>query len=373
LADQTLTKAYALRDRGSELEKLSITAYYQAIVLQDSNKAMEAYEFLRRTYPRDYPACLLLGLVYANLGRFEDALVEHQESVRLRPSSALSREAVSADYIQLDRLEEAKTVLDKAIAEKIQYPAMHRHLYDIAFMRGDSHGMQQEVDWAKANPASAGAILASRVQAEIFSGKIREAKKLASEAPQQTDFSDRWTPLSPRERALLGVPQIPESRPANLMATALAGNPAQVTILIDEKQKASPQNTLLNFVEIPVARAAMAIRSGNGAKAVEFLNTAKPYEGASGDVTYTRGLAYLQMKSPREAAAEFQKMIGNRGAAGLSVLYPLSHLGLARANALAGDLPKARKSYQEFLALWKDADADIPILIQAKEEYAKLN
>ena len=90
-------------------------------------------------------------------------------------------------------------------------------------------------------------------------------------------------------------------------------------------------------------------------------------------MSYTRGLAYLQEKSGREAAAEFQETIANRGAAALSVLYPLSHLGLARANALAGDLPKARKSYQDFLALWKDADADIPILIQAKQEYAKLN
>jgi tetratricopeptide (TPR) repeat protein len=141
---------------------------------------------------------------------------------------------------------------------------------------------------------------------------------------------------------------------------------------IEEAQKTSPQDTLLNLVQIPVARAVLEIRLGNGAKAVDLLNTAKPYERGSLEVVYTRGLAYLQSMSGHEAAAEFQKIIANRGAARLDIVYPLSHLGLARAHVIAGDLPNARKSYQDFLALWKDADPAIPILIQAKQEYARL-
>jgi tetratricopeptide (TPR) repeat protein len=177
------------------------------------------------------------------------------------------------------------------------------------------------------------------------------------------------------QRALFGIPPVPQFKPRieDLEATGFFDNPAQAMILIDEAKATAPQNTLLNLVEIPVAKAAMEIHLNHGTKAVELLNAAKPYERARLEVMYTRGLAYLQTKAGHEAAAEFQRIIGNRGAAGLDVLYPLSHLGLARANALMGDLPKARKSYQDFFALWKDADSDIPILIQAKQDYAKLN
>jgi tetratricopeptide (TPR) repeat protein len=374
-AVENLKKAYELRDRASELEKLSITAYYQYSVLQALNDAADSYRFLLTTYPRDYPAHHLLGNVYYTLGRFEDALTQHSEAVLLRPSSALSREAVSADYLQLNRLEEAKAIIDKAFEEKVQYPAMHRRLYVIAFIRGDVRALQQEIDWAKANPDSAAAISTLQIQSAIFSGRTREGQKLSSESPQRNELSDRWSVLSPLQRALFGIPPVPQFKPRieDLEATGFFDNPAQAMILIDEAKATAPQNTLLNLVEIPVAKAAMEIHLNHGTKAVELLNAAKPYERARLEVMYMRGLAYLQTKAGNEAAAEFQRIIGNRGAAGLNVLYPLSHLGLARANALMGDLPKARKSYQDFFALWKDADSDIPILIQAKQDYAKLN
>jgi len=375
LAIENLTKAYELRDRASELEKLSITAYYQYSVLRDLNNASDTYQFLLQTYPRDYPAHHLLGNVYVELGRFEDGLTQHLEAVRLRPSSALSREAVSLGYIQLNRFEEAKAVIDKAFEDKIQYPAMHRRLYVIAFIRGDRHGIQQEIDWAKANPDSAATISLAQVQGAIFFGRTREGQGLRSEAPQGNETIDRWSVLSPLQRALFGIPPIAHFKPglADLEAMGYFNDPAQTMKLIDEAKTTAPQNTLVNFVEIPVAKAALEIHMGNGARAVELLNTSRPYERGSLAVPYTRGLAYLQTRSGHEAAAEFQKIIANRGVAGLDVLYPLSYLGLARANALTGDLPKARKAYQDFFALWKDADSDIPILIQAKQDYAKLH
>jgi len=375
LAIENLTKAYELRDRASELEKLSITAYYQYSVLRDLNNASDTYQFLLQTYPRDYPAHHLLGNVYVELGRFEDGLTQHLEAVRLRPSSALSREAVSLGYIQLNRFEEAKAVIDKAFEDKIQYPAMHRRLYVIAFIRGDRHGIQQEIDWAKANPDSAATISLAQVQGAIFFGRTREGQGLRSEAPQGNETIDRWSVLSPLQRALFGIPPIAHFKPglADLEAMGYFNDPAQTMKLIDEAKTTAPQNTLVNFVEIPVAKAALEIHMGNGARAVELLNTSRPYERGSLAVPYTRGLAYLQTRSGHEAAAEFQKIIANRGVAGLDALYPLSYLGLARANALTGDLPKARKAYQDFFALWKDADSDIPILIQAKQDYAKLH
>ncbi len=252
---------------------------------------------------------------------------------------------------------------------------MHRRLYEIAFMRGDVQALQQQVDWAKANPDGAAEISRVQILGAIFSGRTREAQRLSSEARLAGESSERFSVLSPWQRALFGIPAAPGFNPglADIEAIGFFENPAQVTKLIDEAKKTSPQNTLLNLVQIPIAKAVLEIRLGNGLKGVELLNTAKPYERASLDVAYTRGLAYLQAGAGPEAAAEFQKIIGNRGAAGLDIVYPLSHLGLARANKMMGDLAKARKSYQDFLALWKDADSDIPILLQANQEYAKLN
>jgi serine/threonine protein kinase/tetratricopeptide (TPR) repeat protein len=185
LAVENLTKAYELRDRASELEKLSIAAFYQYSVLGDLKTAAENYEFLLHTYPRDYPGHHLLGNVSRDMGHFEDALTHHLEALRIRPSSALVREAVSYDYVQLNRFDEAKSIIDKAFEEKVEFPDMHSDLYEIAFIRGDVSGMQKEVDWAKANPDSATDILRLQIQGAIFSGKTAEAKQLASALPEQ--------------------------------------------------------------------------------------------------------------------------------------------------------------------------------------------
>jgi eukaryotic-like serine/threonine-protein kinase len=375
LAIENLTKAYQLRDRPSELEKLSITAFYQFNVLEDLNTAADTYELLVHTYPRNYQAHLLLGLVYGSMGRFEDALAQHLEAMRLQPSSALVRARVSDAYMSLNRLDEAKSVIDKAIEEKVEYFVMHINLYDIAFMKGDVRAMQKEIDLAKANPDWATELLRRQVQFAISSGRIGEARKLAG-LPRQVESSDRWSVLTAWQRALFNIPAASDfkPRPGNLEAVGLFGNPSQLTKQIDDAKKAAPQDTLLNFVSIPVARAMQEIRLGNGAKAIELLKIAKPYERGSLRVVYTRGLAYLQTGSGPEAAAEFQKIISNRGAVRHQwSLYLLSHLGLARAYKSMGDLPKARRSYQDFLTLWKGADSDIPILIQANREYATLN
>ena len=149
----------------------------------------------------------------------------------------------------------------------------------------------------------------------------------------------------------------------------------EVLRALEQIQKNMSQDTLLNFVVIPTTKAAREVRAGNGAKAIELLNGVKPFEPSlvSLAAIYTRGLAYLQTNSGREAATEFQKILNRRGVDPLSPLYPLSHLGLARAYTLVGDLSNARKSYQDFLGIWKDADPDIPVLVQARGEYAKLS
>jgi eukaryotic-like serine/threonine-protein kinase len=378
---ENLRKAFELRERGNELERLSIIAWYYFQVPRDLNKAIETYDLLKHTYPRDSPARLLLGNAYSLVGRFEDALAEHQEAFRLNPRSLLIRRTLGFNYVQLNRFTEAKAVYKKA-AEEIAN-SMYSQLYAIALVEGDAEAMQRELDSAKSDPVEAARISASQTQTAIFSGKITEAQKRAS--PQSS--SDRWSPLTPLNRTLFEIPLPPQNRQANsvesslpadgaaAIALALGGEPVQAKKLIDEQVKVFPSDTLLNFVSIPAAKAALAIAAGNGAAAVAELRAATPYEpgAASLIAIYIRGLAYLQTRSGAEAAAEFRKILDHRGVAEFSVLYPLSHLGLGRAYTLSGDLPKARESYQNFLAIWKNADPDIPILIHAKQEYTKLN
>ncbi len=165
--------------------------------------------------------------------------------------------------------------------------------------------------------------------------------------------------------------QIPLTRAA--LALAQSGEPSQVQSLIAELAKAHPKDTLLNGVWLPTIRAAMELQLGNAGQAIELLQAASRYEAAADFwPPYLRGQAYLRLKSGREAAAEFQKILDHRGEAPLSALYPIAHLGLARASALAGDVTGSRKEYQDFLALWKDADADLPVLVEAKKEYERV-
>lgn len=386
-AVENLTKAFELRERVSELERLSISGLYYLQVFRDLDKAIETYELLKQIYPRDSPVRHLLGTTYRELGRLEDGLAEHQEAVRLNPRGALQRIGLVNAYTQLSRFEDAKAALKTVIEDKLETSATHFFLYQIAFIEGDAQAMQREVDW----------VPAVQVQAAIFSGKITEATKLSLQVPfgqrgrqgglQRSGFAgarganDRWAPLNTLTRAAFDISLPPEAGQANpvdpsaAVALALGGDPAQAKKFIDELSKAFPKDTLLNSVTIPTAMAAIEIRAGNGTAAVSMLRAATPYEPGSASLVaiYMRGLAYLQAKSGLEAAAEFQKIIANRGVDPDSVLYPLSHLGLGRAYVLAGDLPKARKSYQDFFGIWKDADADIPILVKAKQEYDKLN
>jgi serine/threonine protein kinase/tetratricopeptide (TPR) repeat protein len=367
-----LTKAYELRDRTSELERLSITAYYEVIVLRDVMKSRETYEYLIQVYPRDYPARLLLGNVYRNLGRFEDALPQHQEAARLRPSSALAREGIASDYFFLDRFDEAKAVLTKSIEEKIEFPWIHVALYQIALIEGDEPAIARELAWANDNPDRTNAMLTAQIRAAISLGKVAEARRLSSSVPRQEDLNNRWTPLTPQDRALLGLPVPAQAKQSSPLALAIAGEPSKARAALDEFKNSAPPAALIELVSIPVVKAMLEIRAGKPDKAIELLNVSKPYEIGNPEIPYVRGLAYLGMKSGREAAAEFQKILDHRGGSSLSILYPLAYVGLGRAYTIAGDLVKARKSYQDFLGLWKDADAEIPMLVQAKKEYEKL-
>ena len=383
-------KAYALRDRVSGPEKMRITGIYHSY-RGDVTKTIETYEVSKQMYPHNYNAHSLAN-EYAAVGRYADALTEYQEAIRQNPNSALSQTNLALVYSALNRFEEAQAVVKKAMERKLESIDMHRLLYAIAFIRGDRETMQREVDWAKGRPDESNMIFI-QVQAAASSGKVGEARKLLNQAVDMEQRGGRrevaagYRSFFALIEALFGndrqaraqseealrISPILTSVEFAVPALGFAGNHQAIRTLIGEAKKEHPQDTFMNSIFIPTALAALEIRSGNGAKAIELLNAAKSYEPGPVGIyaTYTRATAYLQTKSGREAAAEFQKILEHHGA--FPFIYPaLSQLGLARAYTLTGDLPNARKCLQVFLASWKDADPDIPILVQAKREYAKL-
>jgi eukaryotic-like serine/threonine-protein kinase len=394
-------KAFELRDRASEYEKLKIASDYYALVTGDLEKSIESLELLTRTYPRDYPAHNNLAARYETIGQFEKAIDEARETIRLNPNVANPYGVLAIAFSRLNRFDEAKQVYEQALAQKMDITLYHANLYRIAFVQGDTAAMQRQLDWTGGKPDEYAALL---WQGDIaaFLGELRKAREFynrAVDAELSRDMKENATNeisldasraavVGNCQQAREGISRASASPPTPFsffrmgIALALCGELGQTQSLADEYAKRFPKDTLINAVWLPVIRAAIEIRRDNHGQAIRFLQSASRYDkvggypGVYGSVAYwpeyLRGQAYLAQRTGPEAAAEFQKILDRRGLAPTSVLYPLAHLGLARAAILQGDTAKARKEYQDFLALWRDADTDIPILIEAKKEYEKL-
>jgi serine/threonine protein kinase/tetratricopeptide (TPR) repeat protein len=394
LGIEATQKAFELRDRTSEREKLLISATYYFGVTGELEKSLEALELVKQTYPRDLAARILLGFRYSNAGQYEKAIAEHREALRLNPNIANQYAGLAAAFTYLNRFDEAKEICEQALQQKLDITRYHDTLYAIAFIRGDAKGMQQEVDWASRRPdafahlnwqAEAATFLGQRRKAEGFSGQAlevtrrRNLKEEAANIVSERALGD----------ALFGNCQAVKTEVAKSLASArtvgslsnggralaLCGEAGQAESLAGEIAQRFPKHTLAQAVWLPMIRAAIEIRRNNPAQAVQLLQGASRYEMAlnvSLWPAYLRGLAYLKQGAGKEAIQEFQKILDHRGAVAVNSLYPLAHLGLARAAALTGDTAKSRKAYQDFLALWKDADVDLPILIEAKKEYEKV-
>ena len=397
-AVEHIKKAFELRERVSEREKFYISAHYYDTVTGELGKTMETYELWKQTYPRDTVSYDNLGLRYAVIGQYDKELAICQEAQKLDPKDLYSYQNIAEAFMGLNRFEEAKATAEQA--QKLDSSSFHLMLlmlYDVAFVQGDTAAMERHAASAKGrNEEAFMTNIASAAAA--FSGKLKEARELKSRAitlAQQHNFNESAA-VSRTFHALLeavfgNVAQARAEAGAGLqlarsgsvlqtasLALGLAGDAAGAQPLLVEVEKRYPTDTLVKAVWLPAARAAIEINRNNPAKAIELLQTAAPYElggfpvGSGFWPNYLRGQAYLRAKQGKEATSEFQKILDHRGVDAVSPLYPLSHLGLARAAVLGGDTAKARKSYQDFLALWKDADPDIPIYQQAKAEYAKI-
>src|SRR5438552_2339699 len=395
LAIENTKQAFERRERASEPEKLYISTHYYENVTGDWDKAIEAYQLWKRTYPRDSIPSNNLAVAYnVYLGKFDQGLAEALETMRLDPNSAFSYGVLGASYLGLNRFAEAKAVREKQVALKLDNMGDHRDLFVLAFLEGDTSGMQREADWARGK-TNEFEMLEAVAEAAAFAGKLqkaREAYAQAIESARRGEFEESAAGITARQAATEGLVGnetqararalaalvMDRSRPTLFfagLAQAMAGDARQAAAIVDELGKRFPTDTLVNDVWVPTIRGETEINRGNPRKAIELLQVAFSYEAGIASrlvPNYVRGQAYLKARQGKEAAAEFQKILDHRGVCQTSPACALSHLQLARARALSGDAAAARTAYQDFFALWKDADPDVPVLKEAKAEYAKL-
>jgi eukaryotic-like serine/threonine-protein kinase len=400
LAIQNVKKAYELRDRVSEREKYYIACTYFTLVTGELSKAIQQYELWIQDYPRDFVAATNLGVNYFTLGEFERAAAVTRQALALEPNSILGYNNLGVAYFSMNRLDEAKSAFDEALARKLDGPYLRQSIYYLDFLRQDSAGMKEQVQWAMGKPGAEDILLSAESDTGAYHGQLQKARALSRQAEESAKRNDSketaafWQGNEALREAEFGyAAEAREQANAALtlapgrdvwveagLALARAGDVAEAEKLADHLNQEFPLDTLMQNYWIPAIRASIELNRKHADKAIELLQAALPYEladpppFAAGTMypAYLRGEAYLLAQKGPEASAEFQKLIDHRGVVVNFPLATLAHLGLARAKTLAGDAAGARVAYQDFFAIWKDADPEIPILKAAKTEYEKL-
>jgi eukaryotic-like serine/threonine-protein kinase len=399
-AAENLEKAYQLRDRVSEREKLRISANYYYIVTGELEKEAQTYQLWMQSYPNDSVPHGNLGANYSALGQYDQALPEIKQGIALAPDGVVGYENLAITYLALGQLDQAKATLSEAASHKLDAGLLHLAGYYVAFLQNDTAAMAQHVAWGAGKPGDEDPLLAAQSDTEGYYGRIAAARDFARRAADSAVRSDSketaalWQVSGALREAEFGnAAQARQTANAALalapgrdvkmvaaLAFARSGDIPHARALADELEKNYPTNTTLKLYWFPIVRAAIALGSQKPADAVIALEAAAPYElgvpapfqNATIYPAYIRGEAYLTQKDGAAAAREFHKFIDHRTLVVNCPLAALAHLGLARAYAMSGDTVKARTAYQDFFTLWKDADREIPILKQAKAESAKL-
>jgi eukaryotic-like serine/threonine-protein kinase len=399
LALAFVTKAYQLRDRVTERERLLISAQ-EFRLTGELEKSTQNLQLWMATYPRDPNPHGSLGANYTYMGQYAKALVEWQQALRLGPEDVAMYENLGSLYLALNQPDQAKAIFDLAFQRKLDSAGLRSVIYYYAFLRGDPAQMERQVAWAVGKPGSEDILLSEKSDTESYYGRLNSARELSREAAdsavrsgykeaaalwlvndalREAEFGEATGAKNQVRKALSLAP----GRNVKLLAAlALAriGDTAQANAIANELEKSYPSNTVLMVYRLPSVKAAIALRQGNPSRALQLLEVVKPYELGQPTPSplaplypaYLRGQAYLSLHKAAAAAVEFQKLLDHPGVALNFPLGALAHLQLAKAYALAGDTPKARSAYQDFLNLWKGADPGLPILKQAKAEYVRL-
>jgi DNA-binding winged helix-turn-helix (wHTH) protein/tetratricopeptide (TPR) repeat protein len=397
LSVQNTRKGYELREKVSQRERLYLESHYYHYATGELEKAEQAYELWQQIYPRDWvPYTQLVG-VYAELGKYEKALEEAREELRLDQSNQVIYADLAGSYLDLNRLAEADAVLKQAEDLEIESGELLGGRYQLALLRGDARETERLAASAAGKPV-AEYLLFLDTFLEAYHGRRKKVRELLRKKVEFAEHSGATGRAASHHadaglmEAYFGNPQQARAdaetalkvsakrdsgvTSASALALALAGDTTQAEKLAAELSQKFPLNTLVQRCALPTIRAAVALHRGNADKALELLaGTMGPYDlGATAllDPMYIRGRAYLMLHDGGAAAVEFRKVIDHPWHRTGNLVGALAHLGLARAYTLQGETTKSRAAYQDFLTLWKTADPDIPILKEAKAEYAKL-
>ncbi len=404
LGEEYTRKAYALRDRTSETERFYVDTHYFQLVENDELKAIETYKAWADAYPHDLVPFNNISVGYQHLGKWDESLEWSNRAIKISPDDVIPVYARSWTYVGLGRFDDAKTTIDNAMARGMDTPRFHYTLYMLAFLRNDRATMDRELAGAaKFGPGAESDLAALEGSTQAYYGKMNTARasfKRAYDVAHAASLTGSKvnalygqayaealagdSPAAKRDgAAFLAISDSYLYRLRAARIFALAGDVARAESLVNQIQKERPNATLLNNYDAPVIRAQIELARNNPAKAIELLQPTVEFELADGDVggegggksmlaNYLRGEAYLKSGKGAEAVAEYQQIIDHPGSVRNHMTGALAHFGLGRAYALQGDAAKARLAYQDFFALWKDADTDVPVLVQAKAEYAKL-
>lgn len=401
-----IRKAYELRQRTSEPERDFISAVYDKEFTGNLPKAEQDCLLWMQAYPRsELPPSYLAGAIYPDLGEYEKVAANAQAAIRLNPEFPVPYAFLMFGDIALNRFEAANATYAQAAARGLTYPWFSLALYQITFVQNDAAGMAEQV-MARQGKGSAQPgeddLLANEADTAAYSGHLRQARLLSQQATDaaertgQKEVAATYSAIAAVREAVFGNAQQAgkyvvaamkgstwiDTEYGAALALAFAGDDARAQILMQDLDKRFPEATIVQFNYLPTLRAQLALNRRHAAQALQQLPAAAPYE--LGETTYSsyswnalypvyvRGEAFLAERRGREAAAEFQKILDHRGIVLNEPIGALAHLGLARAYAVSGDTAKAKAAYQDFLALWKSADSQIPILQQAHTEYAAL-
>jgi serine/threonine protein kinase/predicted Zn-dependent protease len=397
LSKEYMRKAFDLRDRVSEAERYRITAFYYAFATGELEKENQTYELWAQAYPREPLTHHDLAINYLSFGQFDKALLELQAARRLDPRNALTLGILCNVYAATDRLDEANSVLQEARKLNLDHGSLESCAYRLAFFQNNSSEMERAVAWSVGRPGEEDFMLNIESARQAYLGRLEKAREFTRRAIDSErrdglkEVAAGTEASSALREAEMGNVQVARRQLAAALATgedvrdnaalalAILGDETQAQKLADELSKLHPLDTYIQRVNLPVIRARIEIARGKASQAVEILQGAAPFGlGTCGGgsapwcLPYRLGEAYLHFGQGAAAAAQFQELQNHRHRLMGSYRAPLAELGLARAYVLAGDTAKARTAYQDFLALWKDADPDVPILKEAKAEYAKL-
>ena len=408
LSAESTTKAWKLRDRVSERERFYIDFLYDRDVTGNLEKAYQTLESWYQAYPRgENPNAqgLLGGLATHGTGRFERAIEMAQRRIAASPDEGVGYGSLAQSYIFLDRLPEAESALQHAAERKLDTSNQRVIRYTIAALRGDQAQMDREVALARGKQGVEYRLAHAEALALARSGRLRAARRSSSRAVDLAlEEQDREVAASYQAAravweaaygngaegkknalAALGLSKARDVEYMAALALAFSGDSSRSEALAGDLEKRFPEDTFARFTYVPVLRAQAARGRAGGAESVERLEIALRYELAGNGLNvnhwylgglhsaYVRGEALTSRRQYAEAAAEFQKILQHRGIVGLDPIGALARLQLARVYALSENTAQAKSAYQDLLTLWKDADPDIPILKQAKAEYARLH